>query len=338
MKKFGKAIAMVLHPNGNKGADDPSQAAIQLKPDGTFVLLIGCVDIGNGSVTIMRQIAAETMECPIENVFCSNFSDDFAPLSFGAFASRTTLIDGHAVENACIDLKNKLADWAANKVWNCAVEEIEVADNMVYVKADKENKCLTMKEVGGMAYAPETTLDFLVGLGYWKPAPRPCKHDPETGAMPAFKAIAYGAVYAEVEVDTETGVIDFKKCYQTWDVGKAINPLLVKSQINGGMTHGLGLAATEVMWPEYGMDFVPGNMSDYSMPTFADFPEEAKAAWVEVPCPHGVKGSKGFSEGSTNALGPVLMNAVHDATGVWINQWPMTSEAVLRKLKEAEQA
>ena len=334
MKKFGKAISLVLHPSGNKGANDPSQAAIQLEPDGTYVLLIGCADIGNGSVTIMRQIAAETMECPIDNMFCSNFADDFAPLSQGAFASRTTLIDSHAVENACIDLKNKIAEWAANKVWSCSVDEVEVSDNMVFVKADKENKCLTMQQVGGMVYAPETTLDFLVGLGYWNPAPQQCGHDPVTGAMPEVKAISYGGIYVEIEVDTETGVIDILKCYQTWECGKAVNPLLVKSQINGGMTHGLGLAMTEDMWPDPdNLNRAPNNMSDYSMPTFMDYPAEVKCSWVEVPCPNGVKGMKGFSEGATNTLGPALMNAVKDATGIWMDQWPLTPEVVLRKLK-----
>lgn len=335
MKKFGKAISLVLHPSGNKGANDPSTAAIQLKPDGTYVLLIGCVDIGNGSVTIMRQIAAETMECPIDNMFCSNFADDFAPLSQGAFASRTTLIDSHAVENACIDLKEKIAVWAAEKVWSCTPEEIEVANNMVYVKADKENKCLTMNQVGGMVYAPETTLDFLVGTGYWNPAPAQGAHDPETGAMPLVKALAYGACYVEVEVDTETGVIDLKKCYTTWEVGKAVNPLLVKSQINGGLTHGIGLAITEEMWPSATMDFVPEHFNDYAMPTFLDYPDDVQAAIVEVPCPNGVKGCKGFSEGSSNALGPAVMSAVKQATGVWLDKWPMTPELVLRKLKGA---
>ena len=79
MKKFGKAISLILHPSGNKGSNDPSQAAIQLKPDGTYVLLIGCADIGNGSVTIMRQIAAETMECPIDNMFCNDSRNHFRP-------------------------------------------------------------------------------------------------------------------------------------------------------------------------------------------------------------------------------------------------------------------
>ncbi len=335
MKKFGKAIALVLHPSGNKGANDPSTAAIQLKPDGTYVLLIGCADIGNGSVTIMRQIAAETMECPIDNIFCSNFADDFAPLSQGAFASRTTLIDSHAVENACNDLKEKIAVWAAEKVWFCTPEEIEVADNMVYVKADKNNKCLSMKEVGSMVYAPEITLDFLVGIGYWNPAPSQGFHDPETGAMPLVKAIAYGACYVEGLVDTETGVIDLKKCYQTWEVGKAVNPLLVKSQINGGLSFGIGFAISEDMWPSPNMDYVPDRLGDYYAPTFMDYPEDVRYAIEEVPCPYGVKGAKGFSEGSSNAIGPAVMSAVKDATGIWMDRWPMTPEYVLRKLQGA---
>ena len=105
MKKKGVGMACVLHPSGNKGAGDPSNAAIQLKPDGTLVLLVGAVDLGQGSTTILRQFAADLMEVPIENVFASNFADDFAPLSLGSFASRVTLIDPHAVANAAEDLK-----------------------------------------------------------------------------------------------------------------------------------------------------------------------------------------------------------------------------------------
>ena len=93
MKKKGIGMALVLHPSGNKGAGDPSNAAIQLKPDGTLALLVGAVDLGQGSTTILRQFAADVMEVPIENVFASNFADDFAPLSLGSFASRVTLID-----------------------------------------------------------------------------------------------------------------------------------------------------------------------------------------------------------------------------------------------------
>jgi CO/xanthine dehydrogenase Mo-binding subunit len=328
---------LVLHPSGNKGADDPSSAAVQLKPDGTYVLLIGCSEIGNGAVTIMRQIAAETLECPIENVFCSNFADDFAPLSQGAFASRSTLIDSHAVENACLDLKEKVRVWAANKAFNCALEDVVVGDNKVWIKGheDEKGKCLSMSEVGPATYVAAPTLDFIVGIGYWMPDKGATPHDPETGAMPAVKAISYGSLYLEIEVDSDTGVIALRKLYQTWEVGKAINPLLVKSQINGGLSVGIGLAMTEEMFPYADLRFSPTNFSDYVVPTFLDYPDEVKAAFTEVPCPNGVKGAKGFSEGSSNAFGPALMNAFHDATGIWLDNYPITPERVLRALNAA---
>ena len=336
MKKKGVGFSLVLHPSGNKGADDPSSAAVQLKPDGTYVLLIGCSDIGNGSVTIMRQIAAETLECPIENVFCSNFADDFAPLSQGAFASRSTLIDSHAVENACLDLKEKVRVWAANKAFHCGVDEIEVGNNKVWIKGheDEEGKSMTMAEVGPATYVAAPTLDFIVGTGYWMPDEKGAhSHDPLTGAMPAVKAISYGCVYVELDVDTDTGMIDLHKCYQTWEVGKAINPLLVKNQINGGLSIGIGFTMTEDMYPGPGLSNAPDMLGDYYVPTFMDYPDEVKAAIAEVPCPYGVQGAKGFSEGSSNGIGPAVMNAFHNATGIWLDSYPMTPERVLRALR-----
>ena len=253
MKKKGVGFSLVLHPSGNKGANDPSNAAVQLKPDGTYVLLIGCSDIGNGSPTIMRQIAAETLECPIEDVFCSNFADDFAPLSQGAFASRSTLIDSHAVENACLDLKEKIRVWAAEKAFHCPVDQVEVGKNKAWVKGheDEKGKSLTMAEIGPATYIAAPTLDFLVGTGYWMPEEKgECFHDPVTGAMPAVKAIAYGSIYVEIAVDTDTGVISVDKCFHTWEVGKAVNPMLVKNQINGGLSFGLGFSVLEDMYPD----------------------------------------------------------------------------------------
>jgi len=339
MKKKGVGISLVLHPSGNKGADDPSNAAVQLKPDGTYVLLIGCADIGTGSPTIMRQIAAETLECPIEDVFCSNFADDFAPLSQGAFASRSTLIDSHAVENACLDLKEKIRVWAAEKAFLCPVDEVEVARNKAFIigHEDEEGKCLPMSQIGPATYSPAPTLDFLVGTGYWMPDEKgACAHDPETGAMPAVKAISYGCLYAEIEIDTDTGFIWLRQCYQTWEVGKAVNPLLVKSQINGGLTFGIGFALMEDMYPDpKSMDDTPQTLADYYIPTFMDYPDTIRAGIVEVPCPYGVKGAKGFSEGSSNAIGPAIMNAFHDATGIWMDSYPLTPEKVLRALRGA---
>jgi len=332
MKKKGVGIACVLHPSGNKGAGDPSNAAIQLKPDGTFVLLIGTVDLGQGSTTILRQFAADALDVPIENIFASNFADDFAPLSLGSFASRVTLIDPHAVVNAAEDLKTKAKEFAAPML-GVEADQLEFADNKIFVKDDPE-KAMAMAEVGGAAaFGGAVTPVFLVGTGAWQPALfHP--HDPETGEMPAVAAIAFGSCIAEVEVDTETGKVDVLKIVQVWEVGKAVNPLMVRQQINGGLHIGMGAALIENTFPYYpDTKFAPANLGDYAMPTFADYPKELVYGIEEVPCPNGVQGAKGFSEGSSNGPPPAIMSAIHDAIGVWIDEYPATPEVVLRALE-----
>ncbi len=336
MKKRGTGIACVLHPTGNKGAGDPSNAAIQLKPDGTFVLLIGAVDLGQGSTTILRQFAADALDVPIENIFASNFADDFAPLSLGSFASRVTLIDPHAIVNAAEDLKQKVKEFAAPML-EVEADQLEFADNKVFVKDDPE-KMMGMAEVGGAAtFGGAVTPALLVGTGAWQPDffhP----HDPETGAMPAVGAISFGTCIAEVEVDTETGQVDVLKIVQVWEMGKAVNPLMVRQQINGGLHIGMGTALTENTFPYYpDAKFAPANFGDYAMSTFADYPQELVYGIEEVPHPNGVQGAKGFSEGSSNGPPPAIMAAIHDAVGVWIDEYPASPEVVLRALEAKEE-
>lgn len=333
MRKRGVGFSCVLHPSGNKGAGDPSQAAIELKPDGTFVLLVGAVDIGQGSTTILRQFAADALDVPIENIFASNFADDFAPLSLGSFASRVTLIDPHAVVNAADDLKAKIRAYVAPML-EVEPDELEVADNKVFV-ADNPDVSMTMAEVGGAAnFGGGAEPSFLVGTGAWQPDffhP----HDPETGEMPAVGAVSFGSCIAEVEVDTETGQVDVLKVVQVWEVGKAVNPLFVRQQINGGLSIGMGTALFENVYPYYpSADVAPDNFSDYAMPTFADYPDELIYGIEEVPHPMGVKGAKGFSEGSSNGPPPAIMHAIYDAVGVWVNEYPASPEVILRALEE----
>lgn len=332
MKKKGVGMAAALHPTGNKGAGDPSNAAIQLKPDGTLVLLVGAVDLGQGSTTILRQFAADCMEVPIENIFASNFADDFAPLSLGSFASRVTLIDPHAVENAAEDLKKKIREYASDLL-EAHPDDLDYADGKVFVKGAPD-KSMTLAEVGGASmFGGGADPALLVGTGAWQPA-KFHAHDPETGEMPAVGAISFGCSVAEVEVDTETGVVDVTKFYHVWEMGKAVNPLLVRQQINGGMIMGLGTALIENPFPYYpNANFAPDNFGDYALPTFMDIPD-LDTDFVEVPHPAGVKGAKGFSEGSTNTPPPAIMDAIHDAIGVWIDEYPATPEVILRALEE----
>jgi CO/xanthine dehydrogenase Mo-binding subunit len=328
MKKRGTGISLVLHPTGNKGAGDPSQAAIQLKPDGTFTLIIGTVDLGQGSSTILRQFAADELGVPIESITVNNSAGNIAPVSMGSFASRVTLIDPHAVKLAAEDLKTQICDWAASQ-FEVAAADLEFGDNKVSVKNAPE-KSMTMAEVGAGVL---NGAQFMIGTGAWYPAPF-TDHDAETGEMEAVGAISFGACVVEVEVDTETGLVDILKLVQVWEVGKAVNPLMCKMQINGGLSIGLGYALSENCLPYSPKeDFAPENLGDYFMPTFSDYPQETTYGIAEVPHPMGVKGAKGFSEGSSTGPIPAIVTAIHDATGVWITEFPATPEVIIRALE-----
>ena len=331
MKKRGNGISLVLHPTGNKGAGDPSQAAIQLKPDGTFTLIIGSVDLGQGSTTIMRQFAADELDVPIDTISVNNQAGNIAPVCTGSFASRVTLVAPHAIRIAAEDLRKKICLWAAEQ-FEVDVADIVFAENKVSVKNDPA-KVMSMAEVGAGVLG---SANFFVGTGAWFAAPY-TDHDPETGKMESVGAISFGACVVEIEVDTETGVVDVHKAIQVWEVGKAVNPLMCKMQIHGGLSIGLGYALMENSMPYYpGIEFSPGSLADYPIPTFADYPEDTTCALEEVPHPMGVKGAKGFSEGSSSAPISAIITAIHDATGVWITEVPITPEVVLRALEANE--
>lgn len=154
--------------------------------------------------------------------------------------------------------------------------------------------------------------------------------------MPAVGAISFGCCTCEVEVDTETGEVAVLSMTQVWEVGKAVNPLLVRQQINGGVQCGMGTSLIENAFPYYpNPDWAPNNLSDYAVPTFEDYPEKLEWGFVEVPHPAGVKGAKGFSEGSTNAPPPAIAHAIYDAIGVWFDHYPVSREDILRALEAA---
>ena len=329
MKKRGIGISCNTHPAGLKGGGDPSQAQIRLKPDGTLDLLVGAVDIGQGSKTVLRQIAADELGVPLEAITVNNFDTDIGPMCTGTFASRVTFMDGNAVIRAAADLKKQIKEWAAEAM-EANPEDIEVADNQVFVKG-VPSKAKSMAEAGTQV---NWGGQFLVGTGSFIPGAGQA-FDPQTGKMTAIASLAFGACLAEVEVDTETGVVEVLKLVQVYEIGKAINPLLCRGQINGGAMMGIGFALTEDFAPYYpAMDHATENLADYVITTAADMPAEMKWDIVEVPHPDGPRGAKGFSEMTASAAPPAILSAIHNATGVWITDYPATPERILKALAE----
>ena len=214
---------------------------------------------------------------------------------------------------AAEDLKRKICAFVASKL-DVTPDAIEVADGKAFNR-NHPDQAFTMKDIGAAANLAEGLI--MVGAGAWQQDPVH-GHDPVTGELPLESVISFGCRVVEVEVDTETGEVDVNKLVQVWEVGKAINPLLVRQQINGGMQIGLGFALMENMYPYYPeQEITARNLSEYIMPTFMDYPKELIHGIEEVPHPMGVKGAKGFAEGSTSAPPAAIISAIHDAIGVW---------------------
>lgn len=334
MKKRGTGISCSVVPVGLKGGGDPSQAQIRLKPDGTFDLLSGAVDIGQGCKTILRQIAADELGVSLEAITLNNFDIDIGPMSTGTFASRVTFIDGNAVMKASKDLKEKMKKFAA-PLMEVGADQLELAESKIFAK-DKPEKAMSMADLGGAA---NWGGEFLVGTGAYVPGANQIP-DPETGKMTNVAAMAFGAAVAEVEVDTETGMVEVLKLVRAYEVGKVINPLLCKMQVHGGAAMGISFALTENAHPYYpSMDFAAENLGDYVLATAADYPPETIDDFVEVPHPDGPRGAKGFGE-ALPVEGPssAIVSAIHDAIGVWITDLPATPERILRALQSKEGA
>jgi CO/xanthine dehydrogenase Mo-binding subunit len=160
----------------------------------------------------------------------------------------------------------------------------------------------------------------------------PTEHmDEETGrSMPNF-AYAYVAQAVEVEVDTETGLIRLLRVVSADDVGKAMNPALVQGQIEGGVVQAQGYALMENFITREGK-ILTDQLSTYLIPTILDIPESVESVIVEIPDERGPWGAKGVGELPYLPLAPAICAAVHDATGVWFNEFPLTPERVLRGL------
>lgn len=330
MIKKGRGMSAVMHPTGFKGGGDPDQATLRLKADGTIDLMVGAVDYGQGANTVLPQFAAEALDVPIDSITFQNNSTDTMPFSTDTAASRVTFVAGNAVLKAAEDFKVKIKDFASSML-NIPADELSVGGGKVF-KTDDPKKKLEFSEIG---LASTWGGGFVVGNGaYLHTTGQPI--DPDTGAIEFCAAMAYASCVVDLEVDTETGIVDIKKIYGGYEMGTCINPLLAEGQIDGGTSMGIGMTMTEDLYPYYPkIDMEPDNFTDYIIPTSMDMPELISQI-VEMPDANGPYGAKGFAEMTTNPQPPAIINAIHDAIGVWINDLPITPEKVLAALDGLE--
>lgn len=327
MIKKGRGVAAVMHPTGFKGGGDPDQATVKIKADGTLDVLVGAVDYGQGAKTVLRQIAAEALDVPLEMINLVNKGTDVTPFSTDTAASRVTFIAGNAVISACRDFQKEAAGFAAGLL-GVAAEDLVVEGTKVYKKDDPE----VATDYATIGAASNWGGATVTGNGAFIASP-PQPTDPETGACEFAAAMAYAVCVVDVEVDTETGFVDITDMTQAYEVGTCINPMLAEGQIDGGSSMGIGMCMSEDLYPNYpGIDNAIDNFTDYIIPTSADMPN-MKSSIIEMPDRNGPFGAKGFGEMSSNPQPPAIVNAIYDAIGVRINDLPVTPEKVLAGLE-----
>ncbi|HWI14517.1 MAG TPA: molybdopterin cofactor-binding domain-containing protein [Burkholderiales bacterium] len=326
MKKRGRGIACMWYPIGFTVAANPSAAVVKVNEDGTATLLTGTVETGQGSLTVLGQIAAEELGIATEDVHVVSADTDATPMDTGAIASRTTYVTGNAVRLAAANAKSVLFGIAAGML-GVNADQLEARDRKIQVKGYPARYL----PVGAVAHQAQVVRgEPPIGSASWNPPTVPM--DPETGQGKPFNTYVYATQIAEVDVDDETGEVEVLRVVAAHDCGTPINPMLVEGQVQGGVSMGLGFALQEeILFDGAGRQVNP-NLTNYIMPTSLDMPE-VEVDIVDSYDPTGPFGAKGVGEPTLVPTAAAILNAIHDAVGVRITSLPATSEKVLAAIK-----
>lgn len=326
MKRRGRGIACMWYPIGFTVAANPSAAMIKVNEDGTATVLTGTVETGQGSLTVLGQIAAEELGIATDDVHVVSGDTDTTPMDTGAIASRTTYVTGNAVRLAAEKAKGILFEVAA-PLLGVRADQLEARDRKIQVKGYPQ-RSLPISEVA--RHAQVVMGQPAIGSASWNPPT--VAMDPETGQGKPFSTYVYATQIAEVDVDDETGEVEVLRIVAAHDCGTAINPMLVEGQVEGGISMGIGFALQEEMlFDKAGRQLNP-NLTNYIMPTSLDMPE-IEVDIVENYDPTGPFGAKGVGEPTSVPTAAAIMNAIHNAVGVRITSLPATAEKVLAAIK-----
>ncbi|MEW6425474.1 MAG: molybdopterin cofactor-binding domain-containing protein [Bacillota bacterium] len=324
MKKRGVGVGCMWYGIGNTGAPNPAGAFLDFLEDGTVLVLAGCAEIGQGSSTVLAQIAAEELGVELEDVCVVAGDTGVSPDAGATSASRQTYISGNAVRLAAQQAKQVLLAEAAEML-GAPAEELQTAGG--YIWRGGGRTALTLREVLNRCRAKGK---LTLGSGYFNPATTQMD---ENGRGVPYATYGFAAQVAEVEVDTETGRIDVLRIVAAHDVGRAINPAAVEGQIEGGCAMGVGYALLEEVRVSAGKIANP-SFSSYLLPMSLDVPEVYPLI-VEEQEPTGPFGAKGVGEPALIPAAAAIANAVADALGVRFYELPITLEKVVEAVKDS---
>jgi CO/xanthine dehydrogenase Mo-binding subunit len=316
--KRGKGLACMI-----KATITPSIscAVVKLNEDASLSIYIGTVEMGQGSDTVMAQIAGAELGIPLQKIQVLGVDTDVVPYDLTTSSSRSTFHMGKAVQLAARDIQRQLKQIVATE-YNVPEEKISCADGQVRLPEAALDYGEVMFKRFGMQGGT------LVGDGQVKTATKDEFGEKSTSA---FWFLAAGA--AEVEVDTDTGKFKLLKYATAVDVGKALNPLGCRQQLAGAAITGIGQAMFEEIAYDNGQLLNP-NLVDYVLPSLGDMPAVIDPICVETPDRNGPFGAKGIGESALIPVAPAIANAIYDAVGVRIKDLPIKAEKIYLGLEQ----
>ncbi len=326
-KRRGVGMAAVMHVSGNRtmGNWDGSTVVLKLNEDGRVIVHSSECDMGQGAMTMLSQVVAHELNLPLAHVQVAAPDTDVSPYCIGSLASRVTIVAGNAAILAARQVRGKLFALAAHLL-NQPEDQLEIVNGAVRSKASPGTSLslgdLARQHIwrhGGEGLQVSATWDADTQM-----------HDANCygNIAPAY---SFAAQAVEVEVDTQTGQVTVVDSYVADDCGKALNPQAIHGQTNGATAQAIGWTLYEQLQLEGGR-VMNGNFADYTMPT-ADALPMFRGGFVESNEPNGPYGAKGASETAILPGAPAIANAVYHATGLRINDLPITPEKVLAGLR-----
>ncbi len=309
----GIGVAVVMHGSGIAGLD-MAAATLKLNDDGSFNLLVGATDLGTGSDTILAQIAAEVLGIPIQDLIVYSSDTDFTPFDKGAYASSTTYISGEAVRKAAALARDQVRSHAALLLAVDPAETLILQDRKV-IAAD--GRSISLADIALSSLHQREQHQIMATASHMS-----YKSPPPTAAQ-----------FAEVMVDTETGVVKVERLLMVVDCGRVINPLTAAGQVEGGMAQALGFALCEDMIFDQKGHPVNARFGAYHVLRADEMPL-LDVIFVQTDEPSGPFGAKSVAEISIDGVAPALVSAIHDAAGVWVRALPATPERIRRAIQE----
>ncbi len=313
----GKAIAVSA---SDAGSEPMSTSILRVLSDGSITVMCGSTEIGQGSSTVLAQIAAAEMGVDLARVRLVQSDTAMVSYDRSTGASRTTTLMGLAIQAAAADARAQLVDWATSALAGDGPPVDERPGGIRVGSKDHDWGAIVRAWFGGAA-------GECVGRGY-------LRRSGATEEMPPFWEI--GCIAVEVSVNEATGEIRVERLVTVGDIGCAINPQTAEAQDVGAAMMGLGMATREELIYDNG-NLMNGNLFDYRVPRTTNLPE-LRTVLVERGDGVGVYGAKGGGEGALNPVAAAIANAVERAVGIRLREAPFTPERVWRALRERDAA